>query len=178
MLVAVMTFIVAGGEEESRPTYVGLKGCVCHKLKSLGNQVGHWKEKDPHSRAYESLKSEKARKTAEQMGVQDPMTDKRCVECHATAFGVSEAQRGDLKMEDGIACEGCHGPGSKYSKKPIMIDREEAIAKGLVILVAPEQRQKVCGRCHNKNVPKEFYKERDFVKDWEPIKHSLPQEEH
>jgi len=177
MLVVALTFVVTMGQEESPPAYVGMKGCVCHKLKSLGNQVGHWQEKDPHAKAYESLKSEESKKVAAQMGIKDPTADKRCLECHATASVAPEDQRVNLKMEDGVSCEGCHGPGSKYCKKQIMIDRERAVARGLVVIKTPEQRQKVCGRCHNKDVPKEFYKELDFVKDWEPVKHTLPPEE-
>lgn len=168
-----MLIVTVGQENEAPLAYVGMKGCVCHKLKSLGNQVGHWKEKDPHAKAYESLQGEKSKKLCGEMGIADPLTDKRCAECHMTAFGVAAERLGSLTPEDGVTCESCHGPGERYSKKEIMNDRDAAVASGLILLQDSDQRKKVCGKCHNEKVPKEFSKTLDFVKDWEPYKHKL-----
>ena len=174
LLVAGLMRVVTLGDEPETIAYMGMKGCICHKAKRYGNQVKHWKEKDPHSKAYESLRTDESKAVAARMGITDPLIDERCTKCHATAAGVSEDMRGSLTLEDGVTCESCHGPGSKYCKKKIMSDREQAVANGLRLLKDSEERTKVCGDCHNENVPKEFYKKRDFVKDWEPFRHMLP----
>ena len=166
--------VITLGQDADQPTYVGLKGCVCHKLSTYGNQIGHWKEKDPHAKAYELLKGEKSKEVAGKIGIADPLKDGRCLRCHATAFVAPEAQRANLAMEDGVSCEGCHGPGSKYHNKQVMSDRKLAVANGLIPLKESDARTKLCSGCHNeKDVPEAFYKERDFDKDWAPLNHPL-----
>jgi hypothetical protein len=58
-----------------------------------------------------------------------------CLKCHATNDGESMP---------GVQCEACHGPGSEYWPIPVMIDRQKAVAVGLLV-----QDQKLCDTCHD-----------------------------
>jgi hypothetical protein len=120
--------------------YVGASKCKsCHKKELIGNQYGAWAEAK-HSKAFETLKSEDAAKIAKEKGLTVPAHEAdECVKCHATAFGLTEAQvaKKPLKVSDGVQCESCHGPGSKYRKKKTMSDHDKSVAAGRTRRSAP-----------------------------------------
>lgn len=159
---------VAYGQDHQ---FVGVKKCgVCHRSKAKGNQLGQWQE-TPHSKAFETLKSEKSMAKAKEMGIADPTTDKQCAACHITAFGVDiKLLAKTYKAEDGVGCESCHGAGGDYQKLAIMKDREKSIANGLII---PDE--KTCTQCHNPDNP--FHKEFNFEEYWKKIIHPNPKKE-
>jgi len=135
----------ANGERK----FVGHKKCrTCHKKEGIGNQYGIWLD-SRHAKAYETLATDKAREWAAEAGVDDPQTDDRCVKCHSTAHGVPDDMVSKkFDRTAGVQCESCHGAGKDYRKKKIMIDRDKAIEKGLV-LPTPA----VCTECHNDDSP-------------------------
>jgi hypothetical protein len=101
------------------------------------------------------------------MGIEDPQKSEKCLKCHTTAAIVKPDQiTGKMPLEEGISCEGCHGAGSEYKTLDIMQDYALAKKKGLIPLKTAEERKALCGQCHNKDIPKEVYKEIDFVKSW------------
>ncbi len=161
--------------EEKQYKYVGAAGCkTCHKTKKSGNQYGIWME-SKHAKAYETLKSEEAAKIAQEKGLDKPAYEApECLKCHVTAYDVDKALLGrKYKMEDGVQCESCHGPGSAYKKKKIMKDRQLAIANGLnPILVEDGTAEKQCKTCHNEESP--TFKGFNFKERWEQIKHPVP----
>jgi hypothetical protein len=57
----------------------------------------------------------------------------------------------------GVQCEACHGAGSGYRKKKIMMDRDRAVERGLVL-----QTEEVCTSCHNDESPA-----------WDPERYTL-----
>ncbi|MDH3520082.1 MAG: cytochrome c family protein [Myxococcales bacterium] len=135
-------------EHEGRE-YVGASKCkTCHKKDTIGNQYGKWLE-SRHAKAYETLASEQSAKWAAEAGVSDPQNDARCVKCHVTAYGVSQ-ERLSMKFDrtQGVQCEACHGPGEDYRKKKIMMNRELALSKGLILPV-----EENCVTCHNEDSP-------------------------
>lgn len=146
--------------------YIGNSKCkTCHKLEKYGNQHEVW-EKSRHARAYETLGTAKAKESAKKHGIDDPRKSPECLKCHVTAYDVPvELKTAGYKMEEGVSCEECHGPGSDYKKIKIMRNREEAIKNGLVI-----GDKKTCLKCH---VPEgnDFYVEFDFEKFMDKIKH-------
>ncbi len=103
--------------------YVGVKKCnICHKLKKYGNQAAIW-SKEKHSKAYETLASDESKKIAKKLGIKgDPQKAKECLECHTTA-GTKDKKllATSYKIEEGVGCEACHGPGSVYKKMTIML---------------------------------------------------------
>jgi ribosomal protein L40E len=144
----------AGNGAAAEPQYVGAKKCrTCHKKELIGNQWGAWLEGD-HAKAYETLKQEEALKIARERGLaQPPHEAEECLKCHATAFGLEPAQLAKgkpLEVSDGVQCESCHGPGSKYRKKKIMSNRDKAVAAGLW---NPGEDEELCTTCHNDESP-------------------------
>lgn len=159
---------------EKKPQFVGIDGCAkCHKRKTTGNQLGQWKE-TAHAKAYATLATEKSKEIAAAQGIADPQKDDKCLKCHITAHGVEaaliakpkEGERG-LVAEDGVGCESCHGPGSLYSPRKVMKDREASIAVGLVV---PDE--KLCLQCHNDESP--TFDGFVFEEMWKKIDHPNP----
>ncbi len=177
-LVATMFFssTVSAGDFK----YVGVKKCqTCHKKEKIGDQYGIWL-KGAHAKALESLKSEKALKYAKENGIADPAKDPKCLECHSTMAMAKKEDidpKGKLTMEEGVSCESCHGPGSKYKSGKIMKKKlydkdfdaahKAALAAGLLV---PDE--KVCLTCHNDKNP--FHKEFKFAERVKKISHPIP----
>jgi hypothetical protein len=138
--------------------YIGASKCkTCHK--KLGDQYAEW-QKSSHSKAFQTLMGEKAIALAKAKGVAGPPSKAaECLKCHSTAAGVGAqgVEGKPLVDADGVQCESCHGPGSAYKKKKIMMDRDKAVAAGLII---PDE--KTCIQCHNDKSP-----------TWDPAKYKL-----
>ncbi len=75
-----------------------------------------------------------------------------CETCHDVQLA-SWSESGHATRKPPLDCEGCHGPGSEYSKNAVMKDPAKARAAGLVI---PERS--FCSNCHTKGVTDEFLK--------------------
>lgn len=83
---------------------VGAEACAsCHKSQH------RWARKDdPHGRAMDRLEGEQA-------------SDLACVACHATPTemtGPPPAELAGYRLEEGVACESCHGPGGAHVAAP------------------------------------------------------------
>lgn len=143
---------------EPQHAYVGIKKCkTCHAAEVYGDQVSAWRE-GVHSKAYESLGSEKALQYARERGIDgSPQEAGDCLECHVTAQGVdARFIKYELDRKDGVQCESCHGPGADYRKRSVMSNSDESIANGLVL-----QSEEVCVTCHNDRSP-----------DWNPKRYT------
>lgn len=171
LLLAVGTAWVAEESSSEKHSYIGVDSCkLCHIMKSSGAQYKKWKEMK-HSKAYETLGSEEAKKIAKEKGIDDPQQSMKCLKCHVTAIELDESRRiKKWSKEDGVGCETCHGPGSDYYKKEIMKDREKSLANGLIL---PDE--KLCRSCHNEESP--TFKEFNFKEAWDKIKHPIPEKE-
>ncbi len=152
--------------------YTGVAKCkTCHKKKKSGDQYTKWMEKK-HSKAYASLAGEKAKKVAAEKGIKDPQKAAECLRCHTTAYDpVTKEKRKDvaetLKIEEGVSCESCHGPGSIYKKLPNMKSTEKFLATGGIL-----PKKEVCVKCHNEESP--TFKPFDFKERSEKIAHPTP----
>jgi hypothetical protein len=159
LLFVAALMLTASPSRAQDHKYAGAKKCkTCHKKEPIGNQFGSW-EKTKHAKAWSTLESEKAKEWAAEAGVADPQADEKCVKCHVTGHGVPDTlKRTSFKIEDGVQCEACHGAGNDYRKKKVMIDRDQAIAKGLIA-----EPEKTCLDCHNDESPA-----------WDPQRYTLP----
>jgi len=156
----------------SEPGYVGINVCgMCHKKEDVGQQFKIW-QNSQHSNAYKTLQTEKADKIAKEKGFKTKAVEtKDCLKCHAIGYDLDASLLGKkFKVEDGVQCETCHGPGSAYKSKKIMKDRTASIDKGLIIYDNPKE---LCVKCHNEESP--VFKGFDFEKMWAKIKHSKPE---
>lgn len=137
------------------PRYVGAKVCKnCHNGADKGDAFGIW-EKTPHAKAFETLGTDAAKKIAKEKGIADPQKDDKCLKCHVVGNGLPEAQiKKGFKMEDGVQCEACHGPGEDHFKARM----KDAMKPGSVPLAAseiqnPGRSMELCGKCHNPESP-------------------------
>ena len=155
----------------AQPSYVGVKSCVmCHKSEKQGQQKSIW-ENSKHSKAYETLLTEKADQIAKEKGFETKASETEdCLKCHSSGYNVDASLIGkNFKVEQGVQCETCHGPGSDYKSKKIMKDTELSVANGLMLYENPEE---LCITCHNADSPTMV--EFNFAESWEKIKHDVP----
>ena len=108
---------------------VGAAGCAaasCHGGQGIkgvrGAEYSIWLERDPHSR--EVLHLSAARRMAEVCGLSDrPWEEKRCLACHDTLAGEGlEAPGYELRVEDAVSCESCHGGAERWLARHVRRD--------------------------------------------------------
>jgi hypothetical protein len=151
LLIAGSLLVAASGlaSDDGEHKFVGAKKCkTCHGKEKIGDQYAWWLD-SKHAKARETLATDKAKEWAQERGVGDPQTAEDCLKCHVTAHGVPDemvSKKFDRTL--GVQCEACHGAGKDYRKKKIMIDRDLAIEKGLII-----KSEEVCTACHNDDSP-------------------------
>lgn len=135
----------ASGAKEKQPVYVGARACAaCHEGPAAGHQYSLWRA-SAHAKAYAALWSPEAKEIARLSGIpEEPQRSPLCLGCHATAETAEAWEKEDsFRMEDGVQCEKCHGPGSEYMPDEIMRDRKKAMERGLRM---PTDRD--CMMCH------------------------------
>lgn len=122
--MAVLLLLALGGYvylEVSRdspqqgPTYVGVGRCrACHEPTSIGNQFGAWRS-TAHSRAYDTLFTLRGQTILNRSGRELGW----CLGCHATDG--RRSNRNSIISSEGVGCEACHGPGSRYARYDVMV---------------------------------------------------------
>ena len=173
--------VVSHAEERDASLYVTFKKCyMCHKKDKTGNQYKVW-QGTPHATAFQTLGSVESKEVAASLGIEDPQTSGKCLRCHSTAYNFTETiQTDQLKVEDGVTCQSCHGPAKLYKSKEVhAVDLNKAIELGMVY-----PNKKECTICHNTDSPTwdpERYTTTDgrkvgFDTDaaYEKIKHEIP----
>jgi YVTN family beta-propeller protein len=129
---ALMPFLLEA-QAVKQPVYVGARACAaCHEGKAAGNQYSHWLS-TAHAQAWASLALPEAKAMARLSGIMDePEKAPVCLGCHATAAESEPWERDPaFRIEDGVQCEKCHGPGSEYMSEKVMRDPEAARRAGL-----------------------------------------------
>ena len=151
--------------------YVGAEKCgMCHKSEKQGKQFTIWQSSE-HSKAFKTLQSAEADKIAKDKGFKTKAAETpECLKCHVSGYNIEASLKGPkFKMEDGVQCETCHGPGSEYQTLAVMKDKDQAIAKGLIIHT---DQEKFCTGCHNSKSP--TFKAFKFKDAWQKIAHNIP----
>lgn len=153
LLLLMFTFIIlpihALARTPMRHNYVGVDMCkLCHKKKELGDQYDVWVNTS-HSKAFYTLGTPEARGIAANLGINDPQQSGKCLRCHSTCHVFAEEKVAtDLRHEDGVQCESCHGAGEDYSYGGIMENIEQAKVNGLIM-----PTEETCRECHNPESP-------------------------
>jgi len=165
-------FMGAFQEAVAAPELIGAPKCkMCHGSKT-GDQYKIWGG-SAHAGAFETLGTPEAKKIAEEKGVGDPQKAADCLKCHATqAFlggDVKVNAKGKYADAEGVGCEACHGAGSDYKSKKVMVDHDAAVAAGMIIPKGAE----FCQKCHNETSP--TFKAFDYEKQWAAIAHPVPE---
>lgn len=172
MLTVVIFFALDTAGLAKTPQYIGVKKCkMCHNSKKSGAQYKIWAA-TPHAKAYETLASEEAKAIGKKMGIDDPQKSDKCLSCHVTGYGKDKAMFAtSFKMEDGVQCEACHGPGSLYKSMKVMKDLYAGKLKPAdYSLVMPTEKD--CITCHNEKSP--TFKGFDFKTYFAKIAHPVP----
>ncbi len=153
--------------------YIGANKCkMCHKSEKKGNQFGKW-QAGPHAKAYATLATDEAKAVAKKAGVAgDPQQAKECLVCHVTAFDApASAKAATFKIEEGVTCEACHGPGSLYKSMKVMKALRAGTQDAAAVAYARGD-EKTCITCHNKKSP--TYRPFNYAEKWKKIDHSMP----
>jgi hypothetical protein len=172
LMAAVLISVTSVAAERDAANYVGVKACgICHKKEESGNQVAKW-EASPHAKAFATLGTPAAKEIGKKAGIEDPQKSGKCLKCHSTAYNFTESVATEkIKVEDGVTCESCHGPGKKYMAKSVMEDQAKAIAAGLI-----HPATESCKLCHNDQSPNfKGFDEKTYV---EKIAHPDPKVKH
>lgn len=153
--------------------YEGVYVCKkCHSMtkRDYYDNVYELWEKSPHATAMKTLANAQSKEIAAKLGIADATTDVRCVRCHATAGEADVAQQGKFyAREEGVTCEGCHGPGSKYKKKEVHAEAyAAALEVGFSHIKTKEEVLETCTRCHNPESPTYHA---DFLTRWYKWQH-------
>ena len=128
--------------------YVGSKVCgECHTGTEVGSQYVHWMQSG-HARAYWELKTDWAKFLAsireEYADIKEPVEEWRCLKCHVAGAQDFEGKYASgFRAEEGVGCESCHGPGSKYIDPDVMADSESFLANGGRL-----PNETTCRTCH------------------------------
>jgi len=187
VLMILMSGLIAQDHE-----YVGSTKCKsCHKKAESGDQWNKWLE-GPHAGAFETLKSDAALKIGKERGLTTtPDKAPECVVCHTTGFDkggyaimddefwAQTTSKGKptkevklMKALQSVGCENCHGPGSDYKSKKVMMGITDGSIDGASVgLVKPVES--TCKGCHNENSPS--YKGFDFAEMYKKIAHESPE---
>lgn len=153
MLICLFAFLGSNNLSAQSFKYVGARKCkMCHNKPATGGQYAQWLS-TKHAKAMESLNAEEAKNPA-------------CIKCHSTAGSVPADQIATLKISEGVSCESCHGPGSKYFPNSVMKNHDASLAKGLIM-----PTEEVCLACHNSE--SEYFKGFNFEEAKAKIAHPL-----
>lgn len=167
---SVMLLIAVGGclmqraalseDAASEPAkYLGVVTCsgsTCHGAphplvdsKVNQNEFITWHRDDAHAKAYRVLLEEKGQRIAHNLGLDNAATASECLNCHAN--NAPEAQRGKrFQIADGVSCETCHGPASKWLGTHVTgeASRADNLKVGMYPTEEPAARAKLCLACH------------------------------
>jgi hypothetical protein len=154
-LIAIISLVIfAYGTASAQFEYVGAAKCkMCHNKPDKGDQYKKWTE-SKHATAMKSL-------------VGDEAKDPKCLKCHSTAGNLDSKLVSGITVEEGVSCETCHGPGSKYKSMAIMKDHNKSVENGLI---TPDEA--LCRTCHNEESPN--FKGFDYAEYSAKISHKNP----
>ncbi len=146
-------------EAEAIDRYVGPGSCsavACHggiaprmTTKVLQNEYSTWVTQDRHARAYTVLTGSLSRQMTAILKMSPAETSQRCLVCHALSVEPAERER-EFDVAEGVSCESCHGPASRWLGPHIdpRARHADMVQLGLVDNQNLAERSKHCLSCH------------------------------
>ena len=114
-----------------------------------------WRTKDAHRKAFATLTNEQLKSKVSPSGITKKLkidkaeTSSRCLVCHSV--DVKPELRGEkFKIEDGVSCDGCHGPAEKWLEPHAEKGwtHEKSVALGMYDTKNFLLRAEKCVSCH------------------------------
>ncbi len=137
---------------------------------AAGKNVGAEACKSCHENEYAWWKASKHHTSMSVLAEADEPkdTDPTCVRCHASATesGPPPTTMAGFRVEDGVGCESCHGPGEAHVAAEGGTDNIEGLGEDCPVCVI----EAVCTGCHTKEWDPGW--ELDF--DLPRVKHTAP----
>ncbi|MBC8472583.1 MAG: beta-propeller fold lactonase family protein, partial [Planctomycetes bacterium] len=132
-------------ENEESLKYSGVSNCAtCHKGPEKGYQFSKWRM-SKHAEAYSVLATPKGYEIGAEKGISEPQRSEKCLKCHTTAFARPEGgAKETYYLDEGVGCEGCHGPEGKGFAANNSAEKTKEVAK------------EVCMKCHENAHGKTF----------------------
>jgi Cytochrome c554 and c-prime len=130
-------------------------GSACHGASHMaGGNVRQdeyliWQRKDRHAQAFATLRTERSRRIAANLGLPDATGAPMCLACHAD--NVPAAERGGrFQLSDGVGCETCHGGAERWLSPHVRGygSHKDRLAAGLYPTWEPQPRAGLCLSCH------------------------------
>jgi len=114
-----------------------------------------WRTKDAHRRAFATLTNEQLKSKVSPSGIAKKLniakaeTSSKCLVCHAVDVK-PELRTEKFKIEDGVHCEGCHGPAEKWLEPHAEKNwtHEKSVAVGMYDTKNFLLRAEKCVSCH------------------------------
>ena len=140
--------------------YVGVSRCAstnCHGGPGPAvsrSEYSIWFESDPHAQAGAVLFNEKSIQIARNLKLPAAHQAKECLACHAPAAQHATGAAATLLVNDGVSCETCHGPASKWLAAHVRFDwetRPKAEQTDLYGFTQTDDvlaRARMCADCH------------------------------
>ena len=161
---ALIAFLALAVPALAADRFLGWQSCAtsgCHGGGQGDDQVLTWRQKDPHSRAYGILISERSKRMADALGIADASKSNQCTLCHSPMHSADPARiASTLKQPNqGVSCESCHGTAEGWLRYHTRTDitREQRYAEGMRNLETAYRRANACVGCHG-NLPAELTK--------------------
>ena len=139
--------------------YVGPGSCsavACHGgieprsvTRVLQNEYSTWVTRDKHARAYTSLTTPLGEQIARTLQLGPAEQAQRCLVCHALDVPASQQAR-KFDLADGVSCESCHGPASRWIGPHLQANAQHAqmVSLGLYDNRNLVLRTERCLSCH------------------------------
>jgi Cytochrome c554 and c-prime len=139
--------------------YLGPGSCAasaCHggiqprdTTKVLQNEYSTWIVQDRHSRAYNVLLQPTAQRMGQILNIGAPEKSQKCLVCHALSVPAAQIGR-QFDISEGVSCENCHGPSSKWLGPHVQANARHAdmVRLGLVDNKDLIVRATKCLTCH------------------------------
>jgi hypothetical protein len=155
---ATLLGILACSDLVAADKHLGVASCAgsaCHgAARMAGGNVRQdeyllWQRKDQHAQAYTTLRSDRSRRIAANLGLADATSAETCLVCHAD--NVPAADRGGrFQLSDGVGCEACHGASDRWfaPHQRGYASNQQRLADGLHPTWEPAARAELCLSCH------------------------------
>ena len=164
VLCTVTVLAPRAQEPPAKTDHVSHRTCrLCHNKTAHGLQWDIWRQ-SPHARAYRTLLSEASEKIVADLKLETPPEETAlCLRCHVTAYDrTTSSVPAPLRVEDGVQCESCHGPGRDHvpDGRRHWMNQDRSVDTGAHI---QRPTERTCVQCHRRNSP-----------TWDPKRYSLP----